>query len=420
MKKLLSNRDARVYLSGQALSLLGDTSLWLAAGIWVKELTKSNADAGLVFFFFALAGLSAPAAGMLVDRVRRKRLLVVVNLVGATTVLLLLFVHSARDVWIVYVVMVLYGLSGAVISSGQSAFLRVLLPEELLGDANGMLSTVREGLRLVAPLVGAGLFVLVGGGVVAIIDAATFVCAAVATALVRTTEPVPTRSEHHFLAEASAGFRHVLGIPILRRTSISLAIALLFVGFCETAIFAVVGTGLHRPPSFLGALLAVQGVGAIVGGLTSAPAMRRLGEPLLIGCGLAAAAVGCALWVVPSLAAVVPGMVVFGAALPWIVVGAATQIQRRTPLELQGRAFSAFDLLASVPQTVSIGVGALLIGVIGYQPELFLMAAAIACSSVVMFAAARAEAGADGAVLPVTVDEAEAPAPPVPAETLAL
>jgi len=50
--------------------------------------------------------------------------------------------------------------------------LTVLLPTEQLGDANGFLRTVREGLRLVAPLVGAGLFVIVGGHWIAALDSA--------------------------------------------------------------------------------------------------------------------------------------------------------------------------------------------------------------------------------------------------------
>jgi MFS family permease len=384
VRRLLANRDARIYLFGQFLSLLGDTSLWLAAGIWVKTLTKSNTEAGLVFFFFALASLTSPFAGMLVDRVRRRRVLIVVNLAAAGAVLLLFLVHSASDVWIVYVVMVLYGVAGSLISSAQSAFLTTLLPPEVLGDANGLLTTVREGLRLVAPLVGAGVFVIAGGGMVAAIDAGTFVVAAIATLALRTREPVPERSQQRFLPEVIAGFRHVLGTPVLRRTSIALAVALLVVGFAETVVFAVVGTGLHRPPSFLGVLLAIQGVGALFGGPSASPVMRRIGEPRLVGVGLAGAAVGSALLISSNFAAVTAGVVVFGAAIPWIVVGAFTLLQRRTPPELQGRAYSAFDLLATLPQTVSIGVGALLIGVIGYRVELVMMAAVIACSAVIM------------------------------------
>ena len=48
MRALLAHRDARLFLAGQSLSLLGDTALWLALGLWVKELTGSSSAAGLV------------------------------------------------------------------------------------------------------------------------------------------------------------------------------------------------------------------------------------------------------------------------------------------------------------------------------------------------------------------------------------
>ena len=42
MRRLLALRDARLFLAGQSLSLLGDTALWLALGLWVKDLTGSS------------------------------------------------------------------------------------------------------------------------------------------------------------------------------------------------------------------------------------------------------------------------------------------------------------------------------------------------------------------------------------------
>jgi hypothetical protein len=52
----------------------------------------------------------------------------------------------------------------------------------LLAEANGAQRTLNEGLRLVTPLIGAGLFVLVGGAVMALIDAGTFLVAAASLA----------------------------------------------------------------------------------------------------------------------------------------------------------------------------------------------------------------------------------------------
>jgi MFS family permease len=91
MRRLLAHRNARLYLSGQAMSLLGDGALWLAMGIWIKVLTGSSAAAGLSFFALALGSLCGPLGGMLADKVRRRPLLIVTNLATAGLVLLLLW-----------------------------------------------------------------------------------------------------------------------------------------------------------------------------------------------------------------------------------------------------------------------------------------------------------------------------------------
>jgi MFS family permease len=373
MRDLAKSRDARVYLVGQSFSLFGDTAMFLALGIWVKELTHSNADAGLTFLFFPLAALFSPLAGMVVDRVRRRPTLIWVNFLSAALVMLLLFVHHASDIWIVYLTMFLYSFAGNFIGSAQSAFLTTLLAPEQLGDANGFLRTVREGL-----------FVVVGGHWIAALDSATFVIAGFSILALHVREEKPVRAPEHFLAEISAGFHHVARTPILRRMAISLAVALSVVGFIETAIFAITSDELHRSPSFIGVLMAAQGVGALIGGPLSAPVMRRIGERWLCGVGLIGIVMGSLLLEGGSLTFVMMGGVFFGVALPPLLVGAYTLLQLRTPNDLQGRAFSAFDLIASLPQTLSIGVGAVLVTVIGYQGELTIIAIVVSIAALIL------------------------------------
>jgi MFS family permease len=105
-RRLLAVRDARVFLAGQAVSSLGDSALWLAVAVWVKGLTGSSGAAGLVFFFFSAPMLFAPISGLLVDRVRRRRLLIATNAFTGCAVLLLLLVDGAGQLWLIYVVMV--------------------------------------------------------------------------------------------------------------------------------------------------------------------------------------------------------------------------------------------------------------------------------------------------------------------------
>ena len=384
MRDLAKSRDARVYLIGQSFSLFGDTAMFLALGIWVKELTHSNAQAGLTFFFGAIAALMAPFAGMVVDRVRRRPTLIVVNFASALMVMLLLLVHGASDVWIIYLTMFLYGCAGNFIGSAQSAFLTILLPPEQLGDANGYLRTVREGLRLVAPLAGAGLFVLVGGHWIAVLDAVTFVIAGCSVLVLHVREEKPTRVPQRFTQEILGGFRHVNRTPILRRLVISLSVALMVIGFAETAIFSVVAQELHKSASFIGVLMAAQGVGALIGGPLSAPVMRRVGERWLSAMGLIGIVIGALLFEAGPLPIVLVGAAAFGMALPPLLVGAYTLLQLRTPADLQGRAFSAFDLIASTPQTISIAVGALLIGTLGYRGEMSIIAGVVALAAIIL------------------------------------
>lgn len=389
MRSLLKDRNARWYLGGQSFSLFGDVALWLAMGIWVKELTGSSGEAGLVFFFFGLAAVLSPVAGLVVDRVARRPLLIVANLAGCGTVLLLLAVHGRSQVWLIFAVAFGYGWVYTFLSAGQSALLVEMLPDALLPDANGLLRTVREALRLVGPLVGAGLFAVAGGGVVAVVDSATFAIAAGSLLFVRVDGRRAPPGEEHFFAEVTAGIRHLWRTTVLRQMVVAISITMLVVGFFESIAFSVVTVGLHRAPTFLGVVLAAQGAGALVGGPSAAPLVRRWKEGPLIGVGLVVLAAGTGLTAEPTLETVLGGAVLLGLSLPWIIVGAVTLLQRRTPANLQGRVSSAADTLLSVPQTISIGVGAGLVSVVDYR--LLLGAVAVVVIAAALYLLTRKE-----------------------------
>jgi MFS family permease len=367
MRRLLEIRDARVFLVGWTLSQFGDWALIIVLAVWAKSLTDSNAAAGLVFFALAAPSVFSPLAGVMVDRVRRRPLLVAVYSIEAVVVLSLLLVHDRGDIWLLYAVTVLYGVAGTLAASARSALMTVTIPRELLGDGNAIFQSVREGLRLIAPLAGAGIYAAAGGGTVAILDSASYLAVIVALLLMRTPEPRFDRVEHDFLAEAMAGARHIVRTIPLRQIVSSTGAALFVVGFSETVIFAVIDQGLHRPPSFLGVLSSLQGAGAIVGGLTAARALRGIGDVRLAGIGMAAFTVGDFTFVSSSLPLIAVGVAVAGFGISWLIVGLMTALQVRTPLRLQGRVSSAADVLISTPQTISIAVGAALIAVVDYR-----------------------------------------------------
>jgi MFS family permease len=404
MRQLLRIRDARVFLAGWGLSMFGDSAMFLVLGIWAKDLTHSNSAAGLVFFVLVLPSLLSPLAGLVVDRVRKRPLLIGVNCFMTAAILLLLLVHDRGDLWLIYLVAALYGMAGAVLYSARSAFMTLMLPPELLGDANAIFSTLREGLRLLSPLLGAGLYAAFGGGVVAVADAVTFAGVALALVFVRTPETQPVREEHHFLTELAGGVRHIFATLPLKQIILATGVCLLFVGFVETLLFAVLEFGLHRPPSFLGVLESLQGAGAILGGLTAARALRRFGDVRLVGFGMGLFALGDVTFASSSLPAVCIGIAVAGFAISWFIVGFATAIQLRTPQGLQGRVAAAAGTIISTPQTVGIALGAGLVSVVDYRALVAVMALAVAACAAYLLSR-RTEAIAPSEIPPALSSE---------------
>jgi MFS family permease len=369
MTAVLRNRNLRIFLGMDVLSLTGSSALWLALGIWVKTLTGSTAAAGMVIFaVLAPPVLLAPVAGMLVDRVRRRPLLVAVNLATAAAVALLLLVHDADQLWLIYTVAALYGASWALLRSAQSALLRTIVtePDQLLA-ANGALQTIAALSRLLSPIAGAGLYALVGPHSVALLDAATFVLAAGGLLLMRVSEPAPAPAEGHWRTEVAAGLNHLRRTVVLRQIVAAVALAMLVIGFIEVIMFAVVDQGLHRSPAFLGVLDLGFGAGSVAGGLLAATVVRRLGAGHAVTAGLATIAVGSVLLMVPVDAVAVFGLVLIGLGVPPVVAGMSTTLQLLTPMHLQGRTFSAVDVVISTPQSLSIALGAALAAAVDFR-----------------------------------------------------
>jgi MFS family permease len=366
MRTLLSFRDARLLLAGQSLSAFGDWAMLIVLAVWMKSLTGSSALAGLTFFVFAAGSLLGPLGGLLADRVRRRPLMIVADCVLGAFVLVLLLVHDRSDAWLIYAVAFAYGAVGTVFFPARAALLKIMLPEELLADANGALTATREGLRIIAPLAGAGLYTVLGGSAVAVLDSATFAASAFFLSRMRVVEEKPAPPEHHFVREVTAGLRHVWDTLPLRQIVGGVAVALLVVGFAETLIFYVIAA-LGKTPSFFGVFATIQGVGSIAGGVTAAAVLRRFGDVRLVGLGLALFAFADLCLIVPSLPIVLVAGPIAGIGVSWAIVGFSTSLQMRTPLVIQGRVSAAADLTLSVAQATSIATGALLSTFVDYR-----------------------------------------------------
>jgi len=369
-----ARRNARIYLTGLGTSLIGNSMLSLVAGIWVKSLTGSNSAAAIVSVCAYAPSVLGPISGVVADRFRRRPMLVVLNLASSVAVLPLLFVHSGREVWLVDAVMVAYGISLDLNTPAESALFAAMLPTDVRRTVNGVRLAIQEGGKLISPLLGAGLFVLLGGGVVAAIDAATFVVAAIALTRLRITEPPPQPRERHWRAELTAGFAHIRQDPLMRAVVIAGALAMAISGVETPAVYGLIDA-LHRSPSFLGPLTSLLGAGSIAASLTSAPLIRRIGERRLAILGLLNGVLGAVLRAFGTTPTALASALVFGFALPWTFVAVINLTQRATPNALQGRVSAAVTLALFAPQPLVQGAGAILIAHTTYR-TIYLAAAA--------------------------------------------
>ena len=204
---------------------LGDSALFLTAAIWVKQLTGSDTAAGLVFVALGLPALLAPLTGRLANRFRRKPLLVINNLGAAAVVLVLLGAQSADHLWLIYLIVFVYATSNYVTSAAQSGFLRDMLADRLLAPANGILSSVDQGLRIISPLIGAGVLGLWGMGAVVLATSICFTLAALVLITIKVSETELDRSSESFWHSTTAGLRFLTHHQVLAPAMLTLSIA---------------------------------------------------------------------------------------------------------------------------------------------------------------------------------------------------
>ncbi|MFF9068819.1 MFS transporter [Streptomyces sp. NPDC014891] len=367
----------RWYLTGVLVSGFGTTAMWMVSGIWVKSLTGSDSLAALAAFALWAPVLLGPLLGTLADRVRRRPLLVALDLAAAAVLPVLLWVDSADRVWLLFAVLVLYGAQGAVHEAAEQALVATAADADRLGALNGLRMTANESTKLIAPLVAAGLFAAYGGGTVALLDAASFALAAGLFALMPVREERPARPEAGNGRRGTAeGARLLRGSPVLRPLVATGAFTMLLAGVNGAAVYAVVDRGLGHAPAYAGVLYAVQGAGSVLAGLLTGPLLRRMSERTLAVCGLALFSVAAGVRALPYEATALAASAVIGLGLPWVLVAVATAVQRVAPATAVGRVAATAHTLVMAPNALALALGAGLVALVDVRVLLPLLAIA--------------------------------------------
>ncbi|MFG1838047.1 MFS transporter [Micromonospora sp. NPDC049175] len=378
-------RNAGLFVAISLLSGFGSSAMSLVAGIWTLDLTGSTGLAALTGLCVYAPVLAGPWLGGLLDTAPRRPLVIAVNLVLAAALLALFAVRGPGQTWLIFAVSSVYGISYVLIDAGETALLPSALSPTQLGDVNGWRSSAQEGMKLVAPLAGAGLYAWHGGHAVVVLSAAMPVLVAILYATVRLNRtpqvPPPKRRP-----DLRTGLSVLFGQRATRVPVVLAAVSIAMSGFTTAAIYTIVTTELRLPTTFLGVLTGAQGAGSIIGGLLVGRLLAGRGPGAVGVAGTVLFAVGCLARGLPWWLVTVAGAVAAGVGLPWTLVAAVTAVQTHTPSALLGRVSATANTAMFGPLVLAIPLGSAAVHLGGRPP---LVAAVVICLTAVAGTLAR-------------------------------
>ena len=337
-RRVLGNREFRAIFASYALSILGDQVARIAVSLLVFDRSGSALAATATFAVsFVPSVVGGPFLTVLSDRLPRRTVMVVCDVVRAALVLLLAL--PAVPLPLAFALLLLVGLLEPPFQSSRGAVLPDVLSGEDYPVGSGLLQIVGQAGQVLGYLAGGGLVALTSIRGALALDAATFaVSAGVLLAGLRSRPGAIAGAERRSLiAETREGARFVLGNARLRRL-LGLALLGAVVMIVPEGLAVPVAASLGGGPAVAGVLTAAVPAGFVLGSvlLLRLPLERRgrLLGPLL--------PVSCLPLLLTPLTSSVP--LVTGL---WVLAGAAAALQivanagyiAATPPELRGRAF---------------------------------------------------------------------------------
>lgn len=369
---------SRVFLGGQAVSMLGDGLAVLAIPLLVLQLTRSPAVAVLASLPGSVGYLAAGIpAGILADRFDPWRVLISGDLIRAL-IFLALFVLTSSAVASAGLILSLAFAAGTVtvfFDTALAVAVRDVFAGPRLVSANSWLESANQGGQIIGP--GAAGLLAASGllHVSMLIDALTFLVSLASLAAVRggyQTVPRPRRSGPSFAAlrrELAEGFRYLAATRLLFTLLLFLLMLNLCLGADKLIIFFARNT-LHLPPGQVGLVVAAGGAGGVLGAAGTSLLCRRLGPlPVVTLCS---AVSGIALILI-SAATSAPVFLAGNLLYTWAIIAASVTLralrQVLVPRDLLGRVTGSWRLAGQAVTLAGAVLAGATAGLLGNDPR---------------------------------------------------
>lgn len=348
------------FFAGQAISLVGTWIQSVAIAWLILEITGSPASIGFaVALQFLPVLIFGPYGGVIVDRVDKRRLLIVTQaLSGIQAGLLAILVLTGNaNIGFVLVLSLFLGFIYVFDMPARSAFVREMVPLELVRNAVSLTSVVINGARVVGPALSGVLIATIGLGWCFAANAASFIGVLTAYALMKTGELIAVEPIERAPGQLREGMKYVWSNPDLRVPLIMMAVVGTLTYEFNVVLPALAAETFQSGAQSLGWLSAAMGLGAVIGGLISATRQTSGVKAIAVAsivfgfAVLTSAVMPNVLW---SCIALIP----VGAASIWFTSAGNSAMQLHTEPHMRGRVMSLWTVafIGSTP------VGAPIVG----------------------------------------------------------
>jgi MFS family permease len=362
---LRTNRNFRLLFIGQMISQLGDWFNNVAVFALLLDLTGSaTAVAWMLIVQFLPIAIVGPMAGVVVDRVNRRRVMIAADVVRGVLILGLLLVRRADQIWIAYVVMALTVSASAFFEPARTATIPNITAADQLLAGNALSSALWSAMLAIGASIGGLVTALAGRDAAFVVNALSFFASAVFIAQTRYDARPRPGPRPQGLAALTGWSDFVEGFRYLRRHSHVAALmfvkfgwgiaggVLLLLTIFGQRVFPVAGS----TAAGIGVLYGARGIGAGLGpitlrwllGQTPAALRRTLGPAYFIVGGFY-----IALAFAPTLplAALAVLCAHFGGSILWVF--STVLLQLEVPDRFRGRVFAAELALVTLSSSVS-------------------------------------------------------------------
>ncbi|AYC30079.1 MFS transporter [Paenisporosarcina cavernae] len=350
-------RVLTVYLSAVGIANIGSWIYLLTMNLLVFERTGSALAVAGLYMIKPLAYMVVGSwAGSVIDRVSTKHLMIFLDIVRAILVLTLLFVDS---LWLVYMVVFIIQMSGAVFEHASFSYMTRLLPEQIRLKFNALLSFVQSGAFVLGPALAGFLFILGSWKMSLLVNIGTYIVSAcLVSVLPKLTVAEPTSTRFN-LQEVISDWRLVwnfskVAMPFVVIYMVFQCVMLLTAALDSMEV-AFAKEVLHLSDAAYGSLVSVAGIGFLMGAALTNGLVRMVTAKQLMSIGTLCLAMGYLIYSFSTTYVVASiGFFVLCFFLSLANTGFLTYIQTYIPIDMMGRISSLYGMVSHTVQLLVV------------------------------------------------------------------